>query len=87
VQGDGDAGVERYEFDEARSRLAAAGWTLLGAEESWAAFARMRGSYAGQLNSMAKWWAAPPTQWIGDRSVVRFPLRHHEEFTARAAAR
>jgi hypothetical protein len=88
VPSDGDAGVERYEFDEARKRLSAVGWTLLGADESWAAFSRMRAQYAGQLNSMAKWWAAPPTQWIGDRSYVRFPLRRHiEDITPRVASR
>ena len=87
IPGDGDAGVERYEFDDARSRLAAAGWTLLAPEESWTAFSRLRSQYAGQLNSMAKWWAAPPTQWIGDRSFVRFPLRRHEEVPLRVASR
>ncbi|HEX3629416.1 MAG TPA: potassium channel family protein [Candidatus Dormibacteraeota bacterium] len=87
VDGDGDAGVERYEFEEARARLAGAGWALLGPDESWTAFSRLRSQYAGQLNSMAKWWAAPPTQWIGDRSYVRFPLRRHAEETARVAVR
>jgi hypothetical protein len=77
VDGDGDAGVERYEFDEARRRLSKAGWQLQGADESWAAFAKLRSQYSGQLNSMARWWAAPPTQWIGDRSYVRFRLRRH----------
>lgn len=79
VPGDGDGEVERYEFDDARSRLSAAGWNLLGAEESWLAFSRLRSQYAVQLNNMAKWWSSPPTQWIGDRSFVRFPLRRHEE--------
>jgi hypothetical protein len=79
VTGDGDGGVERYEFDDARSRLSAAGWKLLGAEESWLAFSRLRSQYAVQLNNMARWWATPPTQWIGDRSYVRFPLHRHEE--------
>jgi hypothetical protein len=86
IKADGDAGVERYEFDEARGRLAAAGWELLGPEESWAAFARVRATYAGQLNMMAKWFAAPPTQWIGDRSFVRFPLRHHDEVRVRVVS-
>src|SRR5438309_1243128 len=84
---DHDPGVERYEFDQARERLAAAGWELLGAEESWVAFSRLRTQYAVQLNNMAKWWAAPPTQWIGDRSYVRFPLQRHQEQPARAASR
>src|SRR5438477_4581120 len=84
---DHDPGVERYEFDQARERLAAAGWELLGADESWVAFSRLRTQYAVQLNNMAKWWAAPPTQWIGDRSYVRFPLQRHQEQPARAASR
>src|SRR6059058_2437740 len=83
---DHDPGVERYEFDQARERLAAAGWALLGAEESWVAFSRLRTQYAVPLNNMAKWWAAPPTQWIGDRSYVRFPLQRHQEQPVRAAS-
>jgi len=76
---DREPGVERYEFDEARERLAAAGYRLLGPDESWVAFAKFRSQYAGQLNAMAKWWAAPPTQWIGDRSYVHFGLDRHRE--------
>jgi len=87
IESDHDVGVERYEFDSARERLAAAGWTLRPAEESWAAFSRRRIQYAVALNNMAKWWAAPPTQWIGDRSYIRFTGRRHEEVTARAASR
>lgn len=78
VDGGREAGVERYEFDEARERLAAAGYTLLGPEESWVAFATIRSQYAGSLNAMARWWAAPPTQWIGDRSYVRFARERHQ---------
>jgi hypothetical protein len=87
IMGDHSAEVERYEFDDARQRLAAAGWTLLGPEESWVAFSKLRAGYATQLNSMAKWFAIPPTQWIGDRSFVRFPLRRHEQVSVRAASR
>lgn len=86
MTGDHEVGVERYEFDEARERLAAAGWTLVGAEESWVAFSRLRAQYAGPLNNMARWWAAPPTQWIGDRSIVRFATRRHEEAAAQVAS-
>ncbi|TMG31824.1 MAG: hypothetical protein E6H93_05860 [Chloroflexi bacterium] len=73
--------MERYEFDQARERLAAVGWELRPAEESWTGFSRLRVQYAGQLNSLAKWWAIPPTQWIGDRSFVRFTLPRHEAIT------
>ena len=82
-----EPGVERYEFDEARRRLAAAGYTLLAPDDSWTAFARLRSEYAGPLNDMARWWAAPPTQWIGDRSYVRFAKDRHEDVPARAASR
>ncbi|HEY0493183.1 MAG TPA: potassium channel family protein [Candidatus Dormibacteraeota bacterium] len=78
VDGGREPGVERYEFDEARERLAAAGYALLGPEESWVAFAKIRSQYAGHLNAMARWWAAPPTQWIGDRSYVRFARQRHQ---------
>ncbi|HET9849946.1 MAG TPA: potassium channel family protein [Candidatus Dormibacteraeota bacterium] len=87
VDGDHEVGVERYEFDQARERLAAAGWELHSAEDSWKGFSRLRAQYAGQLNDMAKWWAAPPTQWIGDRSVVRFTVPRHEAITQRVVSR
>lgn len=78
-------GVERYEFDEARQQLAAAGYKLAAADDSWEAFARLRSEYAGPLNDMAKWWAAPPTQWIGDRSYRRFTQDRHQDVSAGAA--
>jgi hypothetical protein len=87
IESDHDVGVERYEFDQARERLAAAGWRLRPAEESWLAFSRRRIQYAVALNNMAKWWAAPPTQWIGDRSFVRFTQPRHHEVPAQAASR
>jgi len=87
IESDHDPGVERYEFDEARERLAAAGWSLLGPEESWVAFSRLRAQYAVALNNMAKWWAAPPTQWIGDRSYVRLTALRHEEPPVRVVSR
>jgi len=86
IESDHDPGVERYEFDQARERLAAAGWSLAGPEESWTAFSRLRAQYAVALNNMAKWWAAPPTQWIGDRSYVRFAAPRHQEVPARRVA-
>jgi hypothetical protein len=78
IDGGREVGVERYEFDEARNRLAAAGYTLFGPEESWIAFSKIRSQYAGALNAMARWWAAPPTQWIGDRSYVKFARERHQ---------
>ena len=72
---DDGAGVERGEFEDARQRLADAGYTLKGdADAAWAKFTKMRGVYASRLNAMAHAWATPPAQWIGDRSTLR--IRH-----------
>lgn len=69
--GDGGPGIERAEFDDARSRLGAAGYALVGdAEAAWIAFARSRAEYAGALNTLARFLDVPPAQWIGDRSSV-----------------
>jgi len=64
--------IERAEFDEARSRLGAAGYVLLPDENaSWAEFARLRSDYAGPLNAIARYLDVPPAHWIGDRSYVQ----------------
>ncbi|HEY8648776.1 MAG TPA: potassium channel family protein [Candidatus Limnocylindria bacterium] len=64
-------GIERAEFDDARARLGAAGYVLVGdAEAAWAAFARSRAEYADALNALARYLDVPPAQWIGDRSYV-----------------
>ena len=68
----GTAGVERAEFDEARRRLAAAGYALtVDADGSWIEFERRRSAYASRLNALARYLAVPPAQWIGDRSDIR----------------
>jgi hypothetical protein len=71
VKQSGGAGVERREFDDARARLKNAGYALRGADESWVDFCRLRTRYAESLNAIARFWAIPPAQWIGDRSSVR----------------
>ena len=71
-----ELGVERAEFEEARDRLARAGFRLQDADKSWASFSRMRLEYAGQINALARYWATPPAQWIGDRSPLREPRLH-----------
>jgi hypothetical protein len=71
-----EVGVERAEFDEARMRLQRAGFRLQDAERSWANFSRLRLEYAGRVNALARYWATPPAQWIGDRSPLRYPRLH-----------
>ncbi|TMG35376.1 MAG: two pore domain potassium channel family protein [Chloroflexi bacterium] len=83
----GEVGVEPDEFDQARDRLHAAGYRLRPREQAWKKFVELRSAYADPLNTMAKFWAAPPAQWIGDRSYVRlFADRHQPEANARAAS-
>jgi ion channel len=71
-----EVGLERAEFDEARVRLQQAGFQLQDAEQSWANFSRLRQEYAGRINALARYWATPPAQWIGDRSPLRYPRPH-----------
>jgi hypothetical protein len=68
-----DVEVERSEFEEARARLAAAGYRLREVEAAWKSFSATRATYASDLNAMARYWAVPPAQWIGDRSTLRHP--------------
>jgi hypothetical protein len=64
-------GVERWEFEAARDRLARAGYRLRDPEESWREFSALRSRYAGRVNALARYWVSPPGQWIGDRSPLR----------------
>jgi Ion channel len=63
--------VARSEFDEARERLARAGWQLRESEEAWRSFVELRSEYATRLNEMALYWVTPPALWIGDRGAMR----------------
>lgn len=67
---DHDAGIEPFEFDEARARLQRAGYRLVEREEAWLEFEHLRGEYAAPLNAMARRFEIPPAQWIGDRSWI-----------------
>lgn len=71
-----DPGVEQMEFHLARGRLARAGFALREAEKSWHDFSELRAVYAVPLNAMAKRFATPPAQWIGDRSTVSYLHQH-----------
>ncbi|MBV8172855.1 MAG: two pore domain potassium channel family protein [Candidatus Eremiobacteraeota bacterium] len=66
----GEIGIERQEFDQACATLRDAGWNVTGGDEGWERFSRYRVKYAGALNRMARFWAIPPSRWIGDRSEI-----------------
>ena len=66
-----DVGVERSEYREARERLEQAGYRLQPEAEGWEAFRGMRAEYAGRVNALARYWASPPAQWIGDDQILK----------------
>lgn len=75
LEGPAGPGVERHEFETARARLAAAGFSLRDPEVAWRDFAEQRATYAGTLNAIAAYFRIPPAQWVGDRSILP---QHHE---------
>jgi Ion channel len=68
-------GIERAEFEEACRQLSRAGFRTVCGDEAWQAFAEHRSVYAARLNGLARYLASPPTQWIGDRTILE---RHHK---------
>lgn len=80
--------VTQQEFNAARYRLARAGMVIRAdGEAAWGAFSELRSSYASRLNRMAAYLMIPPTQWIGDRSMLRHGDRVDEVFRAEAEGR
>jgi hypothetical protein len=67
-------GVTQQEFDLAYDRLAAAGLALHDRASAWEQFASMRAAYAGALTALARHFAIPPLEWVGDRSLI---TAHH----------
>lgn len=70
----GGAGIERHEFDAARTRLVEAGYPVRDGDLAWLDFAQQRATYAATLNEIAAYFRIPPAQWVGDRSILA--LRH-----------
>jgi hypothetical protein len=68
LQDDGSS-VDRTAFDYAHGRLAAAGYEVEDANSAWRAFERVRGTYAGRLEALARFWATPAPIWLGERAT------------------
>jgi hypothetical protein len=73
----GSVGIERAEFNDACERLSESGYQVDNTDEAWRSFAEHRAVYADRLNNLARYFASPPTQWIGDRTVLLGPRDHH----------
>jgi hypothetical protein len=63
-------GIERAEFQSACQRLIEAGYNAQCTDEAWRDFSERRSVYADRLNLLARYFSSPPTQWIGDRSLL-----------------
>jgi Ion channel len=64
------------EFAEVLGDLAEAGIAVRPAGDAYEKFLKLRHSYGGRLDALAVLVAAPPAQWIGDRSTM--PVRHRD---------
>lgn len=70
-------GIERSEFDTACRQLIAAGYAAACTDSAWQTFSAHRAVYAARLNVTARYFATPPTQWIGDRTLLRHQRQPH----------
>jgi hypothetical protein len=61
--------IERSEFEGVLDELAEAGVPLRERDTAWTTFHELR-TYGGRLDALAVLVAAPPAQWIGDRSTL-----------------
>lgn len=72
-----EVGCQREQFEQVKTRLARAGFQLRNPpEDAWHSFAKMRSTYGGALNALAKHFATP-NQRLGDATAV--PDRHYKQ--------
>ena len=62
--------IQRDEFEDVYDDLKGIGLPLRPMDEAFAAFTERRSKYSGRLDALAVLLAAPPAQWIGDRSIL-----------------
>lgn len=70
LNAEASVGIDRLEFETACDRLVKSGFALRNRDQAWIEFARLRSSYAAQLNALARSLEIPPVQWVGDRSII-----------------
>ncbi|HEX7472018.1 MAG TPA: potassium channel family protein [Candidatus Limnocylindrales bacterium] len=71
--------LARSDYDAARERLAAAGYTLAPGDEAWPMFEAARATYAPRLEAMARYWATSATSWLDDPVGLRSPLHRSDD--------
>jgi hypothetical protein len=76
-------GLDRTAFDEARARLARAGYKLVPAALAWPAFEASRAAYAGRLEAMAAYWATPTNSWLEPEGNLSSPAHAADDAAGR----
>jgi hypothetical protein len=65
-----EATITREEFEGVVRDLESVGWPMRPVDEAFTEFSKKHDKYAPRLDALAVLLAAPPTQWIGDRSML-----------------
>jgi len=71
--------LDRSDFEAACYRLREAGYRLESFDTAWPHFEAARATYALRLEAMARYWATPAAQWLGDPVVLRVPLHRRDD--------
>jgi hypothetical protein len=68
--------IGRDEFDDVLQGLKDDGFSVRPAEDAYDLFTAKRGTYAPRLDAIVLLLAAPPGQWLGDRSYLGARTQH-----------
>jgi len=68
--------IQREEFDAVLTDLRGFGVQVVEPDKAYERFTEKRARYAGRLDALAVLLAAPPAQWIGDRSFLGARTAH-----------
>jgi len=62
--------IQRHEFEDVLNDMKNDGFAIRPVDEAFASFTEKRAKYAPRLDAIVVLLAAPPGQWIGDRSFL-----------------
>src|SRR5438034_1261067 len=71
-----EAVIQRHEFEDVLNDLKDDGFSIRPVDEAFARFTEKRAKYAPRLDAIVVLLAAPPGQWIGDRSFLGARTAH-----------
>jgi hypothetical protein len=68
--------IQRHEFEDVLNDMKDDGFSIRPVDEAFARFTEKRAKYAPRLDAIVVLLAAPPGQWIGDRSFLGARTAH-----------